>query len=185
MDKCVICGMVAEHEVREVTMGTMQTETIQVTGAPDADGTITITITSANVVGSPIAIPVEILDADAVGDVASKIQIAIYANEEITKVLSVSVATDTVTLTARTTEDNDGTLAFAFADTDTTGTTMGASTNGDDADAPLLGAIVLYCAGHTMNAVNDVKKQFNIFQKDYTQNKLIMSGVNGYIGEKE
>jgi hypothetical protein len=177
MDKCSICQKVAEYKVSQVSVADMQVETIQVTGAATASGNITMTITSANMTGSPLAVVIAIVDLDAVGVVASKIAAALELKVAIKEIFTVSVATDTVTLT----EVDDGTLGFGFVDTDTTGVTCGASTSAADASAPLLAAAVDFCLPHMINAVTKNNQSFNTTKRIYTREKEIMSGTDGYI----
>lgn len=181
MDKCSICQKVAEYKVSQVSVADMQVETIQVTGAATASGNITMTITSANMTGSPLAVVIAIVDLDAVGVVASKIAAALELKVAIKEIFTVSVATDTVTLTAKITEVDDGTLGFGFVDTDTTGVTCGASTSAADASAPLLATAVDFCLPHMINAVTKNNQSFNTTKRTYTREKEIMFGTDGYI----
>lgn len=109
-----------------------QTETIQVTHKADAAGTITMTLTSAGLEGSPLATEIEVELDDTAAIVAGKIADAMNAVAAIAGLFTLDNGedTDTVTIAAKTPLANDDTLAFSFADTDTTGVTVGASTNG-------------------------------------------------------
>jgi len=180
MDKCVLCGRPAEYFVKEAITGSMQTETITVTGAPTADGNITITITSANLTGSPLDTVVAILDADTVDDVATKVVAALNAVEAITDIFKVNSASAVITLTAKTTETADATLAFAFDDTDTTGATFGASTNGSNIGSALLGTENGYCRMHLVTIVDDNTKEFNVKKAGFTRDPDIFSHSGGY-----
>lgn len=107
-----------------------QVETITCTaGESTGAGNITMTITSANMVGSPQAVVVAIAASDSIANVITKTKAALEADAFVSEYFDVGGASTTVTLTPKVAVANDSTLAFGFVDTDTTGVTFGASTN--------------------------------------------------------
>jgi hypothetical protein len=106
--------------------GTKQVETIQVTHAADAAGTLSVSLTSATL-AEPVLFDVPVALGDSVNVVAGKIRTAAAATAGIAAVATISGATDAVIATMRAAAANDDTLAWALEDADSTGVTVGAS----------------------------------------------------------
>jgi hypothetical protein len=113
-----------------VTVGISQVETIECTaGESTGAGDITMTITSAGMAGSPLAVTVPVAESDSIADVVAAVKLALNAQSAITDKFTVGGTSPYVTLTETVPAANDATLAFGFVDTDSTGVTFGASTN--------------------------------------------------------
>jgi len=111
-----------------VTVGISQVETITCTaGAVTGTGNITMTITSATMFGSPLAIVVALVSADSTAVVTTKLKAALNANYHVSTYFTVGGTATTTTLTPIIAVANDTTLAFGYVDTDTTGATFSAS----------------------------------------------------------
>ena len=108
---------------------TEQVETVEVTHAADAAGTLVVRVTAAGVTGSPVDVNAAVLLGDTAEVVATKIRAALEATEVITDVYDVGGTGANITLTALAPAANDSTLAIALQDADSTGVTFGASAN--------------------------------------------------------
>ena len=95
--------------------GTKQVETATVSTAPTGNGNATITVTAANVTGSPIATTVALLSTDTVTTAAAKIVTALNAVTEIRKRFIATSSVGAVILTATRAAANDATLNVAIA----------------------------------------------------------------------
>jgi phage tail sheath gpL-like len=122
--------------VIEPADGTKQVETIQVTHAADASGTLAMTLTGAAFTGSPVAFDVPVVEGDSINTVAGKIRAAAAATAAIATTATISGATDAIIATLRAAAANDATLEWACADADSTGVTFGASANTEAGVAP-------------------------------------------------
>jgi hypothetical protein len=112
--------------VVEPADGTKQVETIQVTHAADAAGTLSVSLTSVTL-AEPVLFDVVVALGDSVNVVAGKIRTAAAATAAIAAVATISGATDAIIATMRAAAANDATLAWALEDADSTGVTVGAS----------------------------------------------------------
>ena len=112
-----------------VTVAIPQIETITCTqGAVTDPGNITMTITSASMYGSPLAIVVAVVSADSTAVVTTKLKAALAANPYTSGYFTIGGTATTTTLSPKVTVTSDATLDFGFVDTGTTGVTFGAST---------------------------------------------------------
>jgi hypothetical protein len=108
----------------------LQKETITVTHQADAQGTLVVTVTAANMENSPKAVNVNVDEDDStVTLVATKIKAALEADEDIGGFFTVSGSAGEINLTAKTDAADDGTMEIALSDAPTTGVTVGASAN--------------------------------------------------------
>lgn len=108
-----------------------QTETIEVTAAPTANGDIAVGVTAA-VLGdaSPKSVTVAVTTAlDDVTKTAAAIVAALNEDEDVGAAFTASNALGVITLTAKAPAANDATLAIAVTAGET-GVTVGSSTNG-------------------------------------------------------
>lgn len=92
----------------------LQVETLTVTGAASASGNLTVTITSAEVYGSPLVIPVAVVNGDSAATVAGKIRTAL-AIAALTALYTVGGSSTAVTLTRIQPGPNDATLLMSLA----------------------------------------------------------------------
>lgn len=95
-----------------------QVETATIVGTITTGGNATITVTSALVTGSPLAISVAVAIDDTASDVAGKVRTALDGTTAITDHYTVSGATDKVILTVKVIAEDDTTLNIA-SDNDT------------------------------------------------------------------
>ena len=96
----------------------------------DPGGSATVTITSAGMAGSPLAISVPLLLGDVTNVIATKIRAALTANSVVNTRFAVSGATSAVILTRRVPATADATLNIAIAPgTATSVTTVASSAN--------------------------------------------------------
>lgn len=91
-----------------------QVETATVGGAATASANVIVTVTAANITGSPIATNVAVINGDTASQVATKIRTALDAVAAITSKYTVSGATTEVILTSNTALANDATLNIAI-----------------------------------------------------------------------
>lgn len=107
-----------------------QTETIEVTKAPENDGNITVTVTAA-ALGSPVSVTVTLntTDHDDVTKTAAAIVTELNDDDDIKAAFTASNEAGVITLTANEPAANDDTLAIAVTAGET-GMTVGDSTNG-------------------------------------------------------
>lgn len=110
--------------------GTTQIETATLVGTITGSGDITVTVTSALVTGSPLAITVAVLENDTPSDVATKVKAALNATAAVTAHYTIGGTAATYSLTAKVAAANDSTLNLAHAvDTATGLTTASTSAN--------------------------------------------------------
>lgn len=111
--------------------GNVQTENIAVLTGATTDGEITVAVTSAAVVGSPVSVIVPLASETHATPtlVASAIVNVLNNNVAISKAFKASYLAGTITLTARVVADNDATLSIAITP-GATGVTVGSSTEG-------------------------------------------------------
>ena len=95
--------------------GTKQVETATISTAPTGAGNATVTITAANITGSPVALSVTLLGTENANQTAIKIVDAINANKEIRKRFTATHGSPDIHLTANRAAANDSTLNIAIA----------------------------------------------------------------------
>lgn len=106
-----------------ITNAVAQVETAVAVGTATASGNITVTVTDALLVGSPLPVVVDILITDAPATWAGKVRTHLQAVAAITTVFTVGGAGANIMLTRLAAADNDTTLNIAIADTGVTGIT--------------------------------------------------------------
>lgn len=120
------------EQVHIAFMGVSQTEKIEVTGVPTADGEITIQVTADTLLGadSPhsVIVPLASETHTTVTKVASAIVNALNNDDVISAVFTARHEAGVIYLATKVAQANDSTLAISFTDTGTTGATMGTST---------------------------------------------------------
>jgi hypothetical protein len=113
--------------IKNVVMSTpfdiAQVETATLVGTITGAGDITVTITSAIVVGSPLAVQVAVLVDDTPSDVAEKIRVALQIESAVSTHYVVSKDGDDIILTVKVIADDDTTLNIAIADDTAVGVT--------------------------------------------------------------
>lgn len=108
----------------------LQKETITVTHAAGAQGTLVVTVTAANMDGGSKAVNVNVDEGDTtVTLVATKIKTVLEADTVIGGFFTVSGSAGEINLTAKTDAADDGTMLIALTDAPTTAVTVGASGN--------------------------------------------------------
>jgi phage tail sheath gpL-like len=107
-----------------------QVETIATATGATQHGIVVVTVTAANMSGSPISVDVEVDANDSAVDVAGKIRTALGADETIGAFFTISgTGTANIILTCVDDAANDGTMAIAITDAPATSVTFGASAN--------------------------------------------------------
>jgi hypothetical protein len=107
-----------------------QVETIATATGATQHGIVVVTVTAANMVGSPISVDVEVDANDSAVDVAGKIRTALGADETIGAFFTISgTGTANIILTCVDDAANDGTMAIAITDAPATSVAFGASAN--------------------------------------------------------
>lgn len=118
--------------------GAAQIETATAAGTATSSGNITITVTSAGMAGSPLAIPVAIVNGDTAATWAGKVRTALAANATIAERFDVSGTTTSIILTRKPgtvlTSDNETVNLFLATDA-TLNIAIGAGTTGITAAA--------------------------------------------------
>lgn len=113
--------------------GAAQIETATAAGTASASGDVTITVTSAGMTGSPLAIPVAIVNGDTAATWAGKVRTALAANATIAERFTVSGTTTAIILTRKPgtvlTSDNETVNLFLATDA-TLNIAIGAGTTG-------------------------------------------------------
>ena len=105
-------------------MGTKQVETATVIGTvTSVGGNASVTITSAFVTGSPLAIAVTVAQGDTAADVAGKIRTALAYNSAVASQFLVSGSSADVVLTSHLERGNDASLNIAIDNGTCTGLT--------------------------------------------------------------
>ena len=107
-------------------VGSRQVETATAAGTVTTSGNATVTVTSAILAGSPLAISVPVVENDTANDIALAIRTALAANGAVAAKFDVSGATNAVILTTKAAyvAANDATLNIAIID----GTSVGVTT---------------------------------------------------------
>lgn len=124
--------------------GAAQIETATAAGTATSSGNITITVTSAGMTGSPLAIPVAIVNGDTAATWAGKVRTALAANATIAARFAVSGTTTAIILTRLPgtvlTADNE-TVNLYLAEDATLNIAIGAGTTGITAAATSTGTL--------------------------------------------
>lgn len=110
-------------------------------GAGTASGTITATVTSAHVTGSPLAVTLEVVEDDTATVVAGKIASALNSNTSVSAVFDATTDGANVIITNKIYRADDSTQLLAVTDTDTTGVAggTGVDTAGVNSDKITIG----------------------------------------------
>jgi hypothetical protein len=111
------------------TSGVAQVETAVIVGTITGSGNATLTITSGLVAGSPLAVPVAVLENDTPTIVATKAVTALNANAAISAHFTASSDAENLILTAKKAAANDATLNIAYDNDTSIGLTPDASSN--------------------------------------------------------
>jgi hypothetical protein len=95
--------------------GTAQVETATVTGTPQSNGVLNVSVTAAAVTGSPLTIPVVLSTSQSSPDVvAAAIRTALGTNSALTAAYTVGGTGANITLTRKIFASNDPTLNIAW-----------------------------------------------------------------------
>ena len=166
-------------------IGEAQTEKIEVTGAPTADGSITLEVTADTLLGadSPASVEIPLANAthDTVTKVASAVVDALNNDDVISGVFRARHEAGVIYLITKVVQDNDSSLSISFTDTDTTNATMGSSTSVTDGTTgygepkPVPGAVTFSTSP---------EGDENTFYADNTK-YYISNTNNGYTGDLE
>lgn len=95
--------------------GAKQVETFTALGNITATGNLAITVTGAGIAGSPLAVPVAVVNGDTPAVWGGKVRAALAASAAVTALYDVGGAGAVVTLTRKTEVANDGTLNIGAA----------------------------------------------------------------------
>lgn len=109
--------------------GTAQVETATAAGSATTPGNVNVTVTSANLLGSPILVPVAVLGTETAAQWADKVRIALRANSVIASTFVVSGSSTSIVLTDRKKRANDATFNIAIANNGTGVTDAASSAN--------------------------------------------------------
>ena len=107
--------------------GTMQVETATAAGTVTKAGNATVTVTSALVAGSPLAVAVAVALNDTASQWAAKVRTALANNAAIAEHYSISGSGTAIVLTAKVAATNDATLNVAIDNGTCEGITPAAS----------------------------------------------------------
>lgn len=120
--------------IETYTGGIAQVETATVTSTDvvtaDPGGTAVVTVTAANMTGSPVAVDVPLLLNDDANAIATKIREALTANETVAGFFTISGANNNIIVTVKTNAENDSSMNVAIA----TGTATGVTAKAASAD---------------------------------------------------
>lgn len=111
------------------TSGVAQVETAVIAGTITGSGNATLTITSALVTGSPLAVSVALLEDDTPAIVATKAAATLNATAAVSAHFIASADAENLILTARKAAANDATLNIAYDNDTCTGLTPDATSN--------------------------------------------------------
>lgn len=123
-------------------MTTQQVETATVAGTVTGTGNATVTITSRDVSGSPLAVSVAVTNLDTASIVGGLIRTALAFNSAVAAQFLVSGSTTSIVLTSHLSRANDSTLNIAIANGTCTGLTAAPTSTNTTAGDGLLNA---YC----------------------------------------
>lgn len=105
--------------------GTKQVMTVTVATPSVADGDVVVTVTAANMTGTPEDVTCTVANGDTVGAVAGKLATALAAAAGVKTFFDVTVAGAVVTMTRKTHAANDATMKVALkTDASNTGVTL-------------------------------------------------------------
>lgn len=105
--------------------GTCQVMTATVATPSVADGDVVVTVTAANMGGTPKDVTVTVANEDTVGEVAALLAAALAADADVGAFFDITAAGAVVTLTRKTHAANDATMALAVkTDASNTGVTI-------------------------------------------------------------
>lgn len=121
------------------------------TGAETQAGTITVTVTAANMAGTPHSVALEVENADSAAAVAGKVRAALAADATLMAFFEVGGTGTSVILTALENVLPDSTMAIAVVDTDSTGVIFSSST--DSSVALLRSQYIKYNVGYADDEV--------------------------------
>jgi hypothetical protein len=110
-------------------IGTQQVETITAAGTVTLTGNAKVTVTAANMSGSPRVVTFGVVNADTAAQVAGKARTALQNDPVVGDFFVISGATTAVILTARHTAPNDTTMAAVLDNDTSTGITQATSAN--------------------------------------------------------
>lgn len=110
--------------------GTAQVETATAAGTVTGSGNASVVVTGAGITGSPLTIPVAVLNGDTPAVWAAKVRAALAGTAAITALYAVGGTNSFITLTESVPNGNDATLNIAIATGTATGITT-AATSGD------------------------------------------------------
>jgi fibronectin-binding autotransporter adhesin len=99
----------------EITAGTSQVETATADGTATLAGNVDVTVTGADITGSPLIVTVPVLLGDAADVWAGNARTALAANAAITALYAVGGSATTITLTRLIPAANDTTLNISLA----------------------------------------------------------------------
>jgi len=105
--------------------GTRQVMTATVATPSVADGDVVVTVTAANMGGTPKDVTVTVANEDTVAQVATKLRAALAADANVGAFFDIAASGAVVTLTRKTHAANDPTMALAVkTDASNTGVTI-------------------------------------------------------------
>jgi len=105
--------------------GTRQVMTATVATPSVADGDVVVTVTAANMGGTPKDVTVTVANEDTVAQVATKLRAALAADANVGAYFNITVSGAVVTLTRKTHAANDPAMALAVkTDASNTGVTV-------------------------------------------------------------
>lgn len=111
------------------TSGVAQVETAVIVGTISGTGDATFTLTSALVIGSPLAISVPVVAADTPTIVAAKAAVVFNATAAVSAHFTATSSVADLILTAKKAAANDATLNIAYTNGTCTGLTPDATSN--------------------------------------------------------
>lgn len=112
------------------TSGVFQVETATVIGTVTGSGNATVVVTAAGMTGSPITVPVAVLNTDTAAIVGGKIRAELALNAVIAAFFTIGGTTTAVVLTRVQSAADDATLNISIDNGTCTGlTTAATSTN--------------------------------------------------------
>lgn len=107
--------------------GTLQVETATAAGTITGSGNASVVVTADGVTGSPVTVPVAVLNTDTAATWAGKVRTALGLNAAITAVYTVGGSTTGITLTRIAPAANDSTLNISLDNGTCTGITTAAT----------------------------------------------------------
>jgi len=144
MNKANGSGLEVGDFVTSLFVGPQVETAICTTGAPTDPGTITVTVTAANMPNSPVAVALEVVKEDTAAEVAEKVRIALAADSDVGAFFTVSGTGANVILSTVTPAAVDATLAIVVVDTDTTGVVFSASTDTSESGTSVAVSNMIY-----------------------------------------